>query len=107
MFVFWLKRYSICTPHFNKKYEPLVFSGGGENVSAPQILEPRWYRKSFVLPAGWAPRPAPGSGGSVWAEFDGVFHACVVYLNGAVRLSTCSLHGRSNPLGPTRTTIAV
>ena len=73
---------------------------GASNTSCPtgcsgKSFIPRremWYRKSFVLPAAWSP-PLPehpggvgvgGSGSSVWVEFDGVFHACVVYLNGVV-----------------------
>jgi hypothetical protein len=62
---------------------------GASNISCPtgcsgRSFIPRhvmWYRKAFSLPPGWA-----GSDGdsSVWVEFDGVFHACIVYLNGAV-----------------------
>ena len=42
-----------------------------------------WYRKTFSLPATWSSNSRSGAA-SVWAEFDGVFHACVVYLNGIV-----------------------
>ena len=34
VFGFWLKRHSICTPHFNRKYE-LIFSGGGKTILPP------------------------------------------------------------------------
>ena len=37
---FWLKRYSICTPHVNKKVRAQSFLGA-ENRICPQILEPR------------------------------------------------------------------
>jgi beta-galactosidase len=44
-----------------------------------------WYRKTFSLPAAWSSSvSSDGEGSSVWLEFDGVFHACVVYLNGVV-----------------------
>ena len=51
----------------------------------------RWYRKTFQLPSDWAPSVVDsdvysndGAGSTVWLEFDGVFYACVVYLNGIV-----------------------
>ena len=63
---------------------------GASNVSCPKGCSgnsfiPRhvmWYRKSFSLPTGWAAAGAASS--SVWVEFDGVFHSCIVFLNGAV-----------------------
>ena len=59
---------------------------GASNVSCPtgcsgKSFIPRhvmWYRKTFAMPKNW------DDGDSIWVEFDGVFHACVVYLNGVV-----------------------
>ena len=42
---FWLKMYSICTPHFNRKNELILFRGR-KTVSTPQILEPRKWTTS-------------------------------------------------------------
>ena len=80
-------------PHIHLPHDALIMQGTS-NVSCPRAAGgcsgysfiPRhvmWYRKSFALPAGW------GSAGSertdhLWVEFDGVFHAAVVYLNGVV-----------------------
>lgn len=36
-----------------------------------------WYRRTFVLPAGFA-------GQSLWLEFDGVYRNCLVWLNGHI-----------------------
>jgi beta-galactosidase len=47
-----------------------------------------WYRKTFALPAAWSSKESSSSAGlgesSVWIEFDGIFHAAIVYLNGRV-----------------------
>ena len=45
---FWLKRYSICTPHFNQKVQRAQSFPGAGNVSAPQILEPRCKQEASV-----------------------------------------------------------
>ena len=36
---FWLKRYSICTPHFNRKYKLILFRGR-KTDSAPKFWSP-------------------------------------------------------------------
>ena len=58
---------------------------GANNVSCPtgcsgRSFIPRhamWYRKTFKLPQSWV-------SSSTWVEFDGVFHATIVYLNGHI-----------------------
>jgi beta-galactosidase len=67
-----------------------LISQGANNVSCPtgcsgRSFIPRhvmWYRKSFTLPPRWT--GGADNESSVWVEFDGVFHAAIVYLNGAV-----------------------
>ena len=43
MFGFWLKRYCICTPHFNRKNE-LIFFRGRKSVSTPKFWSPDLHR---------------------------------------------------------------
>jgi hypothetical protein len=69
---------------------------GASNVSCPtgcsgRSFIPRhvmWYRKSFALPTHWrdgaSTETQQQSEQDVWVEFDGVFHATIVYLNGAI-----------------------
>ena len=60
---FWLNRYSICTPHFNRKDELILFRGAG-NRFCPQILmEPspqRVHDQRCALVEGT--RPVVGTG---------------------------------------------
>ena len=79
-----------------------LIAQGASNISCPtgcsgRSFIPRhvmWYRKSFALPARWSgsggsagssARGSPDGESSVWVEFDGVFHAAVVFLNGAAQ----------------------
>merc|ERR1712166_1358181 len=68
---------------------------GADNISCPSGCSGRsyiprvqmWYRKTFAIPTQWldgAHTPSsPGStASSIWIEFDGVFRATIVYLNG-------------------------
>jgi beta-galactosidase len=65
---------------------------GASNISCPtgcsgRSFVPRhamWYRKTFALPAAWSESSSSSADSSVWIEFDGIFHAAIVYLNGEV-----------------------
>jgi beta-galactosidase/beta-glucuronidase len=64
---------------------------GASNISCPtgcsgRSFLPRhvmWYRKEFGLPSDWSSADSTEDT-TVFIEFDGVFHATVVYLNGEV-----------------------
>jgi hypothetical protein len=61
---------------------------GADNTTCPTGCSGRsyiprvqmWYRKTFTLPAAWE----QASSSSVWIEFDGIFRATIVYLNGKI-----------------------
>ena len=69
-----------------------LIAQGASKIACPtgcsgQSFIPRhvmWYRKTFGLPASWSSEGEGLGDSSVWVEFDGVFHAAIVYLNGAV-----------------------
>ena len=49
-----------------------------------------WYRKSFELPAAWAPGP---SSGATVLRFEGVMHYAQVWLNGVYLVEHASAYG--------------
>ena len=67
-----------------------LIAQGASNISCPtgcsgRSFIPRhvmWYRKTFAFPAAWDSSISADS--SAWIEFDGVFHAAIVYLNGEI-----------------------
>lgn len=69
-----------------------LIAQGANNISCPTGCSGRssiprhvmWYRKSFALPPSWSANSGGGIHSSAWVEFDGVFHAAIVYLNGAI-----------------------
>ena len=62
---------------------------GPSNVTCPSGCSGRsyipqsvmWYRKSFALPEDWL---LTRNQTSMWIEFDGIFRATIVYLNGDI-----------------------
>lgn len=66
-----------------------LIAQGASNISCPtgcsgRSFIPRhvmWYRKTFSFPAAWGSVSADSS---AWLEFDGIFHAAIVYLNGNI-----------------------
>ena len=62
---------------------------GPSNVTCPSGCSGRsyipravmWYRKAFLLPDDWL---LTRNQTSIWLEFDGIFRATIVYLNGDI-----------------------
>eukprot|EP00039_Didymoeca_costata_P021499 m.344703 g.344703 ORF g.344703 m.344703 type:complete len:1020 (-) comp24995_c0_seq1:110-3169(-) len=75
----------------NAPHDGLVLQGAS-NTSCPDGCSgrsyiprpPMWYRKHFYLPEDWVVDKDSNTSSIVQIEFDGVFHATIVYLNGKI-----------------------